>query len=584
MPKWKKVQKILPLLMVMTAVVLFAFLYVNNLTPIEQPEQQLQSSLEKWEVNSSNMNNLPLKEDKGIYPEQPDTNIYDVYLSVFPTKDSNGDILDFSAFGLHQSRGHDYNPVLNCNVQILNQGESLDPLTSLDTKNATIRVRGNSSRGDTFKSYKLKLDEEAGTFLGQTSLNINKHSEDITKIATKLETDLLINVDNILSFQTYFMRVWIRDTSLPIDQQKFEYYGLFTEIEQPNKTYLEKRGLSSNASMYKARDFSFQLSDVLKDVDDPGYNVSDFETVLTIREANDHTKLLEMLNAVNDMSRDFEEVFHTYFNEDNYLTWLAFNLLMGNNDIINHNFIIYNPDNSKTWYFVPWDFDGTLRFGEYESSLMKLPESLRGVQKLNQSVIHRRYLRMDGSIEKIQQKMDELLEEVVTEERVTSLIQSYIPVLEKTVVLEPDIGLLDMTPPELMVYLENLYDGILYNREAFEISMEYPVPMYVSQPEQLEDGTIKFLWQASYSYQGKPITYNVQLFEDYNMEKLILEEKNIVDTSYICKQELNPGTYYLKVTAVDSDGDEQLSMERFETMLTAVKGYNVNGLLEIVVK
>ena len=156
------------------------------------------------------------------------------------------------------------------------------------------------------------------------------------------------------------MRLWIRDTSLPKEQQEFKYYGLYTEIEQPNKTYLEARGLSSSGNMYKARDFSFRLDDVLKDVDNPGYDEEAFETVLSIREADNHKKLLEMLEAVNDETNDFEEVFHKYFNEDNYLTWLAFNLLMGNDDIINHNFIIYNPSNSQTWYFIPWDLQKVL--------------------------------------------------------------------------------------------------------------------------------------------------------------------------------------------------------------------------------
>lgn len=41
---------------------------------------------------------------------------------------------------------------------------------------------------------------------------------------------------------------------------------------------------------------------------------------------------------------------------------------------------------------------------------------------------------------------------------------------------------------------------------------------------------------------------------------------------------------YLKVTAVDSEGHEQLSMERYETMLTDVKGLNINGLLEVEIE
>ena len=129
--------------------------------------------------------------------------------------------------------------------------------------------------------------------------------------------------------------------------------------------------------MYKASDFSFALNDALRNVDDPAYSEEEFETVLSIREGSDHEKLLAMLADVNDTTRDFGEIFETYFDEDNYLTWLAFNLLMGNEDIINHNYIIYSPENALSWYFIPWDFDGALRFGEYRSSFSQ-PDSLRG--------------------------------------------------------------------------------------------------------------------------------------------------------------------------------------------------------------
>lgn len=282
-------------------------------------------------------------------------------------------MIDFSAFSLHSSRDHNYNPVLNCNVQILAEGKKPDPLLDLDSKNATIRVRGNSSRGSTYKSYKVKLDVEAGAFFGQKNLNINKHSYDVSKIATKLQTDLLADIDNIASYRTYFMRLWIRDASLPEEEQEFQYYGLYTETEQPNKTYLEARGLSSSAVMYKAADFSFARNDALRNVDDPEYSEEAFETVLAIREGTSHEKLLEMIEAVNDTTRDFKEIFSTYFEEENYLTWLAFNLLVGNEDILNHNFILYNSNNSNTWYFIPWDFDGALRYGRFgESAFSRL--------------------------------------------------------------------------------------------------------------------------------------------------------------------------------------------------------------------
>lgn len=583
--KRKTKENLVLALVILTALVLFLVLYRSQATKIELPAgtEVKESSLKEWTVDSSSLNNVTLREDKSIYGET-DTNLYDVYISVFPTKDENGEMLDFSAFSLHQSRDHTYNPILDCNIQILQEGMKPDPLINLDLANAVIRVRGNSSRGDTYKSYKVKLNEDTEGFFGQYNLNINKHSEDVCKVSTKLCTDLLTGIDELCSFQTRFMRVWIRDTSLPEEKQEFKYYGLYTQIEQPNKSYLETRGLSSNASLYKARNFSFQMSDALKNVDDPDYDETAFEEILGIREAKDHTELLEMIEAVNDTTRDFEEIFYTYFDEENYITWLAFNLLLGNNDIINHNFLLYHPDNNSKWYFIPWDFDGTLQYGEYESSLMKLPLNLKGAQKLNQSVLHRRFLRLPGSIEKITKKMEELLAEDITEEKVKSLTDSYMPVLEKTVSLPPDIELLEMAPNELPDYIDGLYDCIYNNYETFKAAMEYSSPMYVQIPEKNADGTIHYAWDSSFSYQGRTITYNVAVATDYYMKDIVYEEKGLTSTSLDSKEALEPGTYYLKVTAVDSEGNEQLSMERFETMLTAVKGLNVNGVLEFKIE
>ncbi|MDE6945299.1 MAG: CotH kinase family protein [Lachnospiraceae bacterium] len=576
MKRWKINEKAALVLVTVAAAGLFGVLYANSLIPVEAPEGGAGGSrLETWEIADSDLNGAGLHEDKGIYEQ--DSSIYDVYISVFPTKDENGQMLDLSAFALHTARDHSYNPVLNCNIQILKEGKKPDPLLDLDHKNATIRVRGNSSRGATYKSYKVKLEEEAGTFFGQKNLNINKHSSDVSKISTKLQTDLLTQIDDIAGYRTYFMRLWIRDASLPEEEQEFVYYGLYTETEQPNKTYLETRGLGSNAAMYKASDFSFAMNDVLLNVDDPAYSEEAFETVLAIREGSDHEKLLEMLAAVNDTTTDFAEIFGTYFDEDNYLTWLAFNILMGNEDITNHNYILYNPDNALTWYFIPWDFDGALRFGEHRSTFSQ-PDSLRGIQMLNVGILHRRYLRLEGSIGKLDDKMKELLANVMTKSRVNGLIDSYKPVLEKTMPFYPDIDLLDMEPDELFSYIDGIYSGILDNYEAFHKAAAYPSPMFVAAPERLADGSLRFAWEASYSYQGRPITYDLRVYEDAGMQKLLFEQTKIAQTEYIMQRGLAEGTYYLQVTAEDDLGKEQLSLEHVQNTEQFVF-----GLLEFTV-
>jgi len=557
----KKINKEMALLLCVSLVcaVLFVILYLGTGIKIENAEKNV-STLSDWSVENSVINDVSLKEDKGIYTIEPDNNIYDVYISVFPTKDEEGNILDFSAFSKHVARDHSYNPTLKCNIQILPEGEVPDAAANLDISNATIRVRGNSSRGDTYKSYKVKLSDENGAFQGQTSLNINKHSEDKSKITTKLCTDILKNMDHLVSYRTNFMRVWIRDTSLPQSQQEFEYYGLFTHTEQPNKKFLEARGLNSSCSMYKARDFSFQLVDALKNVDDPAYSEEEFEAVLGIREGKDHTKLLNMLKELNDETNNFEEIFAKYFNEDNYLTWLAFNLLVGGEDILNHNFILYSPENSLTWYFFPWDFDSNFAYDED----FPLPECLSGGQKLNQVVLHRRYFRVPGNLEKLQKKMREIKDRYLSEEMVTYYTDSYVPVLEKTMMLQPDIELLDFAPNELLPYIEAFPEYLEKRYQDFVKAFEYPSPMFVSAPERNEDGTLHLSWDTSYSYQGRTVTYNVKMASDCYMKDVLYEQKNIISNSIDAEVELPAGTYYLLVTAVDSEGNEQYSLEHYE--------------------
>lgn len=559
--------------------VLFIILYSRESIAVDMPQTEaVESTLSEWVVEDSVMNGAPLEEDKSIYGES-DNQIYDVYISVFPTKDDEGNMMDFSAFGKHVARDHTYNPTLNCNVQILDENEKLDPLLNLDMKNATIRVRGNSSRGDVYKSYKVKFTDKNCNFQGQKSLNINKHSEDYSKVTTKFCTDILQEVDDIASYRTNFMRVWIRDASLPESEQEFEYYGLFTHTEQPNKQYLENRGLSSSCEMYKARDFSFRFVDALKNVDDPDYSVEEFETVLTIREAENHDKILEMVEAVNDERTKFEDVFSTYFNEENYLTWLAYNILVGSEDILNHNFILYSPNNSKTWYFIPWDFDSNL--SNMESVLTP---GLRGGQKLNQVILHRRYFRIPGNLDKLKAKMEELLQNQFSKENIERLTAGYIPVLEKTITLEPDIGLLraDMTPADVVQFVQTYPEVIQKNYEEFLQAFEYPSPMFVSFPEKNQDETLHLAWDASYSYQGRTIVYHVQIARDCYMNDIIYEKENLIETSIDTDIQVPAGTYYLKVTALDSAGNEQVSLEHYE--FDGDRFIYENGVLEFEVE
>ncbi len=536
------------------------------------------TSLESWSIEDSVLNGAPLEEKKSIYNLDTVGDVSTVYITVFPTEDENGNMLDFSAFDLHTARNHDYNPVLNANVQFGDSDGKLNDLKNLDQVNATIRVRGNSSRGASFKSYKVKLKEDTESFNGQTVLNINKHVGDVSKITNKFCMDMMSQIDDVSSFLTNFMIVYIRDASLPQNEQKYEYYGLYTNVEQPNKSYLKRRGLDSNGSLYKAMNFEFRMYPELKNVDDPEYDESAFETVLKIREGSDHSKLLKMLNDINDMNQDFNQVFHKYFNEENYLTWIACNVLLGNEDTIAHNFILYNPVNSLTWYMLPWDYDGTFKFGKHHSSFLA-PTPLMGIQRLSGVLLHRRYFMQPGNIDKLTAKIDELLETSFTEDQVNSLLDKYRPVLNDTMSKYPDVMLLEMSPSELNKYLNQFYNQILVNYDNYISALKYPMPMFVSEPERREDGSVHFTWETSYSYSGDFIKYNITLARDYKMKNMIFTQKGLINNYYDYTGKLPSGTYYLKVTAVDSNGNEQYSLDSYTS---PVDGF-VFGVREVVI-
>ena len=48
------------------------------------------------------------------------------------------------------------------------------------------------------------------------------------------------------------------------------------------------------------------------------------------------------------------------------------------------------------------------------------------------------------------------------------------------------------------------------------------------------------------------------------MNNVVYEKKNVVETFVDADVKLPKGTYYLKVTALDSAGNEQVSLEHYE--------------------
>lgn len=540
--------------------IVFMFLFQQSQKKVSLYDVAEDLTIDTWTLEDSALNGMPLKENKVIYQSDPDGGVDAIYLTVFPTDTPEGQI-DFSIFDYHQAFAQDFNPNLDANVVISANDGALSPLIDTDLVNANIRVRGNSARGASVKSFRVELLDQKDSLQGLRILNLNKHVYDTSKIANKFSMDMMEKLDNFASLRTRFVHLYLRD-AMADNSQVYLDYGLYTLVEQPNKTYLESHGLDPDGTVYKAESFEFRVYDTLKNVDHPDYDEASFETVLGIREAKDHSKLLEMIEHINNLNEDFTSIFPLYFNEENYLTWMGTNILLGNGDTIDHNFMLYSPSNSLTWYFLPWDYDGTFHFGAYTSNY-QVPASLRGFQQYTGVLLHRRYFLDQSHVDKLTQKIESLRETIFTEDRIMNQLEPYRPILNQFMVRPPDLGLLDFPPNELNSYLDQFPGEIEKNYQLYKKSLEYPLPVFTAEPQRSGQG-YRFSWESSRDLQQNTLKYRLILAKDPDLEQVILDSMTIAEPYFDSIHPIEAGTYYMAVTVIDSAGNTQISLDSYK--------------------
>ena len=258
------------------------------------------------------------------------------------------------------------------------------------------------------KSYKLSLNDSAGLWRGQSNIALNKSAFDATRVRNKLYFDQAKNMEHVPSLRTQFVRLFIKDETAGATQ--FEDYGLYTQAEVPTKKYLANHGLDRSGFLYKAIGFNWEPNELIRNFDDPELDVEAMDTVISCRGREDNSRLLEAMDAVNDMSRDINEVMDTYFDRDNYMEWLAFNLLMGNRDTTMQNYYLYSPLNGSKFYFIPWDGDASLM--RYESSIedgQPVADWEWGISNYWGIILHQRFLKNDKNREDLQAVVEVLM-------------------------------------------------------------------------------------------------------------------------------------------------------------------------------
>jgi len=436
--------------------------------------------------------------------------------------------------------------------------------------NATLRLRGHSSRLAAQKSYRIKLANSAAAWRGEKTLQFNKHPYDLARFRNKLAFDLFRDIPHIPSLRTQFVKMSITNKDANGAQYASSDFGLFTHVEKMGKEYLAARGLPTTGNIYKAEDFDFQPNVKLA-LDQSGkvINKVNFELVLSLEaDNNNHQKLVAMLAELNSPTGNFDTIFARYFDRGNYLTWLATSILFGNRDTINQNFALYQPLESDKFYFLPWDYDGA--FGFEDQPDQKAAGSLYAPYQLTIGNwwgvgLHKRFIEDPKNLADLKQAVNDIHDAYLTEGKIKAKVDHYKALVQPHVAVVPDLTELPVLSNDRLVEWDveasRIASAVRKNRDHFFATLEAPMPFFQAATQQAASTLLT--WDAAVDLQGDAVSYIVRVSTtpDFSSADIVNASSTATELG-IAK--LSPGVYYMKVTARDSKGIVQNAFDRSE--------------------
>ena len=275
----------------------------NESTDTEE-QAATEASQEIKKADFRDIDQVHLRDKDSLYENDDDTSVVTMYLTV--SKGNSSENTDHTWEEINSYSVYDYEEMGVDRYQaaaLLQIGNENGPTEGMvgygeNIPNATVQIRGQTSSRNAQKNYKIELKKNKGTWRGQRTINLNKHMTEGMRFRNKLAYDLLKGIPQLISLRTQFVHLYVKDTTDGSADAEFEDYGLYTQVEQLNKTGLKNHGLDSNGQLYKINSFEFyRYEDVIKLQDDPSYDSAAFEKLLEIKGSTDHRKLIQMLEA-----------------------------------------------------------------------------------------------------------------------------------------------------------------------------------------------------------------------------------------------------------------------------------------------
>lgn len=507
------------------------------------------------------LNGVHLRDNPELYTVYDDSGVVTMYLTVSRGNDSENTNHSWAQVNHYSAYDYEAMGVPRYQVNALLQvGDENGPLPGelgygVEAPNATVQIRGQTSSRNAQKNYKIELKKNKGSWRGQRTIALNKHMGEGLRFRNKMAYDLIKGIDQMMGLRTQFVHLYVKDLT-DSDTGAFVDYGLYTQVEQLNKTALKAHGLDSTGQLYKINSFEFYRNeDIIRLTTDPAYDQMAFEQLMEIKGNSDHSKLIEMLEKLNDESQPMEKLLETYFDVENIAYWMAFQLLTGNVDTQSRNMYLYSPQNSDTWYILDWDNDDMLRRKEHELIRFTDAESWEwGISNYWGNVLFRRCLQTASYREALDTAVQEL-HDYLNADRIEEMTAHYRTITEQYIWQMPDMEHLPLTRTQYDMVAKALPEEIEENYQQYPEGYHYPMPFYIALPS-LQNGVLQLSWDSSYDFNAEDISYTVELARDYQFRQMVYREEHVV---LPMTQTAAPaaGQYFIRVRATNASGYTQ---------------------------
>lgn len=555
----------------------------------EQPadETETETANENYvEKETATLEDYHLRDKVSVYEEDEEGSIVTMYLTVREGNSAENTNHTWTEVNTYSKYWYEENNIPQYAVEgILQIGDENGPQVGEvgygeTVPNAIIKIRGQTSTRREQKNYKIELKDGKGEWRGQQTINLNKHVNEGLRFRNKLAYDLMKEIPQMMSARTQFVHLYVKDETAG-GSGVFEDYGLFTQVEQINKTYLRTHGLDNNGQLYKIEFFEFQrYEDAIKLSTDPSYDLEIFEDYLEVKGDEDHSKLIAMLQDVNDYSIPIEQTVEKWFDTENLFYWMGFHILTGNNDTNSRNYFLYSPLNVNKFYILSWDNDGSFHSMEDQVS-GKIGEEdswEHGLSNYWGNILYQRMFKVKEYRDELTAAIEDLRSQYLTEEKINSLVSTYRIVTKPYVYRMPDLMYAPLTESEYDVVADSIAKEVEENYQLYLESLEKPMPFYIGVPEASGD-KLTFVWDTAYDFDGENITYSIDVSSDYLFQNIIYSSTDL----RIPEMETNilpPGQYFVRVIAENESGKTQTAFDYYSIDEGKVYGTKCFYILE----